>query len=193
MLFLQPAVAREDARIIALAGRHQRRAAHRHHGLAHQPDVAGLRQVRAVLAHVQEGQVDVLGLPGRILAGVQEYLHIDVRMQLDEAADARRQPQRGQRGVDRQVQAMTPLAAHGHADVAAGGLQQGQSLLYGYKQSSAGLGHLGPPQGTAPVQQRGAQVRFQRPQLMTDRAFGDVQLDRGATQAAEPGDGLEGA
>ncbi|KAG1241605.1 hypothetical protein G6F65_023424 [Rhizopus arrhizus] len=73
--------------------------------------------------HVQKGQVDVLGLPGRVLAGGQVGLDPDVGVQFNEAANARREPQRSQRRVGRHVQRVAAPAARGGPSIAAGGVQ----------------------------------------------------------------------
>ncbi|MNV43658.1 hypothetical protein D3C71_1353750 [compost metagenome] len=162
MFFLQPAVPQEHAGVAAFGLRDQRGAAHGHHGFGHQCNVARLGQMRPPGSHVQEGQIDVLAFPGGVLAGVQVDLHADVGMQLDEAPDARRQPQRGQRGVGRHVQRVAAAAPRGGADVAARRLQKGQGLLYRSQQLGARFGGFGAAHRAAPAQQLHAQVCLQR-------------------------------
>ncbi len=193
VLFLQPAMAGEDRRIVARGGIDQRRAAYRHHGFVIRRMSPGAGRWGPSSRICRKAEVDVLLLPGRVLAGVQIHLDVDIRMQFDEAprcaAPSHKAPPAR---IRRDVQAPGRPALGRRARIAAGGWPAGSRLAVPKNSRSAPASVASrAARGAAASQQDDAQVGLQRAQLVADGAFGDVELDGRAAQAAQAGDRFE--
>jgi hypothetical protein len=159
------------------------RAADRHHRLVHQIGAGRAGPVRC--AEVDGG---VEGLLREVEGlGARREIHRDFRMPRDEAAQARDQPARAQRGQHGQVE--QPAAGRRHHLLAGAR----QLLQHGAHVGRIDAADVGEHDALAhAMEQRDAQLLLELADLPRHRALREVQLVRRARDAVVPRGRLEG-